>query len=332
VEKINKIFIGKVRSVNEEDFTLEAVASDETIDRYKEVIKADAYKKRLGTYKKHPILLSSHKYNALTNQIGMAEKVFVKDGELITKFKYFVGDGNPEADWAWKLASKYGMAAFSVGFLPWAADSVDWNDEKAIEAVKAGKKPYRTFTDVELLEISQVLVPANPSAMMKSFEELNVDKDSKAILKTYAETISKSLEDDVEDNKDFMNVMEGKEFTINIIKDIDNEELQLQVEENMKKVKEELQKKEEDEKYMKETLEKVLSLMEDLKKDFETLKTDIELVDKKVGDIFEKGIEPKKEGEEPDVTNTEEKEQEDYILKALEGLGESFKKTVVGSV
>ena len=72
--------------------------------------------------------------------------------------------------------------------------------------------------------------------------------------------------------------------------------------------------------------------MEDLKKDFETLKTDIELVDKKVGDIFEKGIEPKKEGEEPDVTNTEEKEQEDYILKALEGLGESFKKTVVGSV
>jgi len=183
--KVTKTFVSKIRSINEKDFTLEAVVSDETVDRYGEVIRVDAWKKRLGNYKNHPVLVTSHNYGKLTNQIGYAEKVSVKDGELICKFKYFVGEGNEEADWGWKLASKFGQAAYSVGFLPFSYERAE---EKDYEEAKMGKKPFLTYTDVELLEVSQVLVPANPSALAKGME-----KEEDLVVKEYSESVLKDI-------------------------------------------------------------------------------------------------------------------------------------------
>ncbi len=183
--KVTKTFVSKIRSINEKDFTLEAVVSDETVDRYGEVIRVDAWKKRLGNYKNHPVLVTSHNYGKLINQIGFAEKVSVKDGELICKFKYFVGEGNEEADWGWKLASKFGQAAYSVGFLPFNYERAE---EKDYEEAKMGKKPFLTYTDVELLEVSQVLVPANPSALAKGME-----KEEDLVVKEYSESVLEDI-------------------------------------------------------------------------------------------------------------------------------------------
>ena len=131
------------------------------------------------------VLLSSHNYGTLTNQIGIAEKVKVEDGKLIAKFKYFTNSGNPEADWGWFLA-KQGLAAYSVGFLPRpnGYETASWDEDD----VKSGKKPVRTYTDVELLEISQVTVPANPSALQKSMED-NEDP----FIKEYSEMVYQKL-------------------------------------------------------------------------------------------------------------------------------------------
>lgn len=216
MDKVVKTFVSEIRSVNEKDFTLEAVISDETVDRYGEVIKVDAWKKRLGRYKSQAVLLSSHRYDKLTNQIGKAEKIRIEDGKLIAKFKYFVGEGNEEADWGWKLASKYGMAAYSVGFLPYSYDDAEWDED-----VKMGKKAGRVYTDVELLEVSQVLVPANPTAMMRSMETLDMEKDEP--IRKYFELVQKDLTDfDVivkEDlnAKDVEDIIETKPDTENYV-------------------------------------------------------------------------------------------------------------------
>jgi len=183
MDKVIKTFISTIKSVNEEKGTVEAVVSDETIDRYQEVILVDAWKKGLSSYKKHGVLLSSHNYSKLTNQIGIAESVKVIDKELIAKFRYFINSGNDEADWGFFLA-KQGLAAYSVGFLPKpnGYENADWDDED----VKKGKKPCRIYTDVELLEISQVTVPANPSALQKSIEEDTEDDD---FIKEYSQKV-----------------------------------------------------------------------------------------------------------------------------------------------
>jgi len=169
---IRKFFTGAIRAVNKDRFTVDAVMSDETKDRYDEVIKAEAWKKRLGTFKKHPVLLSSHEYRGLRNQIGMWEKVWVEKDALVGRAKYFVNEGNPEADWAFKLAEK-GIAAFSVGFIAHEFESLPYDEWE-----KNKKLPIRIYTDVELLETSQVTIPANPSALMKmSFEDGSIERD-----------------------------------------------------------------------------------------------------------------------------------------------------------
>jgi phage head maturation protease len=242
MDKVIKTFIGEIRSVDEKNYTLEAVVSDETIDRYQEVIKVDAWKKGLKNYQKHGVLLSSHNYGTLINQIGIAERVRIEDGKLVAKFKYFTNSGNSEADWGWFLA-KQGLAAYSVGFLPRpnGYETASWDDED----VKSGKKPLRTYTDVELLEISQVTVPANPSALQKSMEDEEdvVVKEYKEMVLArafptreeipisdeYAEMIIKDLEEEAETKPDtegyvHIGVDEGKHTdhkmrTISISKD-----------------------------------------------------------------------------------------------------------------
>lgn len=186
MDKVIKTFVSEIRAVNEKEFTVEAVVSDETVDRYGEVISIEAWKKRLKRYKDHAVLLSSHRYDKLTNQIGEATKVFIDGKNLVANFKYYAGEGNEEADWGWKLASKFKKAAYSVGFIPYDAKDADW--EKDAEAIKVGKKPRRTYTDIELIEISQVLVPANPSALQKSFEE-----EEDVVIKEYSEMVLKDL-------------------------------------------------------------------------------------------------------------------------------------------
>lgn len=202
--KVFKVFQGRVKSLDEEKKTLEVVVSDETVDRYKEVILAEAWSKGLKNYKAHPVLLSSHSYGDLRKQIGMAKGIRVdKDSkELVAQFEYFVGEGNPEADWGWKLAQK-GIAAFSVGFLP---NKYDYIDEE--EREKDG--PYLKYTDVELLEVSQVLVPANPSAYLKDmysrkgFDQEFIDSMVEEVRKSFKEeeTIDLDVQTEIPDDAD----------------------------------------------------------------------------------------------------------------------------------
>lgn len=156
MEKIFKVYKGIVKSVQEKDFTMDVIVSTSDVDRDREKINADAFKKRLKYYKDHPVLLSSHRYDDLRKQVGEATNVKVTEEGLEAKFKYYVGEGNPEADWAWVLAQK-GIAGFSIGFIPFAYVDKDLE-----------KDGYnREFTDVELVEISQVLVPSNRNAVQQ---------------------------------------------------------------------------------------------------------------------------------------------------------------------
>lgn len=127
--------------------------SMDTRDRDEERILPTAFEKTLPIFMKRPVLLSSHNYGTLTNQIGEFKELKIKGKGLFAKPKYYINEGNPEADWAYKLA-QHNMAAFSVGFIP-----------KKAEEGKSDKDPRRTYTEVELLEISQVAVPSNRDAI-----------------------------------------------------------------------------------------------------------------------------------------------------------------------
>jgi phage head maturation protease len=311
MDKVIKTHIGEIRSVDEKNFTLEAIVSDETIDRYQEVIKIDAWKKGLKNYQKHGVLLSSHNYGTLTNQIGIAEKVRVEDGKLIAKFKYFTNSGNPEADWGWFLA-KQGLAAYSVGFLPRpnGYETASWDEDD----VKAGKKPLRTYTDVELLEISQVTVPANPSALQKSVED-----ESDPVIKEYSEMIYQKLflkqEELIPLDEDFSEMV-TKDLEVPIGKDIDEEKV-LEVEEK----EQEVRKSEEEDEMILKAIEELKAEMSERFNKIEEKFTQWEKEDEEYKrDLEEFTAELEKEQkeiEEEDVVLNQLEADEDYIKSLL---------------
>ena len=149
---------GDVRNVDKDAGTAEALIpmSTGSVDRMEDIIEPSAYKKTLKQFMKHPVFVSSHDYWDLRKQIGHFVSLQVDEGGLMGMPKWYVGMGNDEADWGYKLATM-NMAAFSVGFVP-----LKW------EKIDKDKDDYfgnRRFTEVELLEISQVIVPANRDAI-----------------------------------------------------------------------------------------------------------------------------------------------------------------------
>ena len=145
-KKLYELLNIKVKSVDEETSTLEAVFSTEDEDRHGDIVRQNW---DLKQFKKNPVILNSHNYWSATDVIGKAEKIGIKNGQLEGKIKFAVEE-NPIAKIIFDLYKGGFLSAFSVGFIP-----KEFSDKG--EILKS-----------ELLEISAVSVPANAYALAKS--------------------------------------------------------------------------------------------------------------------------------------------------------------------
>ena len=148
-----KFIKAETKILDEKEGIVRAVVSTESVDRDGDIIRQDGWD--LRHFERHPVLLSSHNYRGLTNQIGEWTKMEVVGKELVGEARYYIGQGNPEADWGFFLAGR-DKAAFSVGFMP--------DMEQAKELETNGKSSYE-FKAQELLEVSQVTVPSNRQSL-----------------------------------------------------------------------------------------------------------------------------------------------------------------------
>ena len=143
-----KIFRAETKVADAKAGRIEAAVSDETPDRGGDVIRQDGWD--LGNFQRHPVLLASHDYMHLRAQIGEWESMEVRGKRLVGVARYYIGEGNADADWGFNLAAK-GRAAYSVGFI----------DLESQERDGGGLE----FLKQELLEVSHVTIPANASAL-----------------------------------------------------------------------------------------------------------------------------------------------------------------------
>ena len=201
-ETIFKTFRAEVRGVNAEEGTVDLFipVSTASMDRDGEVIKPEAFRKTLSKFMQRPVLVASHDYRDLTSQIGEWPKLKIGDNGLEGKPKYYINEGNEQADWGFKLASR-GMAAFSIGFIPKV-----WEDGDGV------KGPRRIFTEVELLEISQVIVPSNREAIQS------------IRAKGYGDEVANKLLDDILNDKELVTKPEETDEYIRIPVDTGNHE------------------------------------------------------------------------------------------------------------
>jgi HK97 family phage prohead protease len=128
------------------DRTIIAIASDETVDRAGDVMVAagcDA-----SAYKNNPIVLLGH---GPTRPVGTAS-VITKSGRLEAVIKFAPQGTSESADETYALVKAGVLNGVSIGFRPIESESLS----------RGGVK----FTKWELLDISVVAVPANPSALV----------------------------------------------------------------------------------------------------------------------------------------------------------------------
>lgn len=126
-------------------------ASDNTLDRYDEIVQASGWK--LANYEKNPVIQNSHQYGDILFTVGRAEKTWVEGDSLLQTWR-FASAANPVAKIARDLYAGGFLKASSVGFIP-----LKWENGNE----KAGFR--RRYTEQELLEVSAVGIPANPNAL-----------------------------------------------------------------------------------------------------------------------------------------------------------------------
>jgi HK97 family phage prohead protease len=135
------------------------VASDETVDRYGDIIRASGW--QLANYRKNPVLLFGHQSDSLP--VGKVEPIAVEGTRLIAHVEFTPEGMSTFADTVWAMVNQGFVQAASVGFLPLAAPNPIFDADKHLTGFE--------FIAQELLELSVVTVPANPNALQlaKSF-------------------------------------------------------------------------------------------------------------------------------------------------------------------
>ena len=128
---------------------MDFIASDETLDRYNEVIKLDGW--QLDNFKANPVIPDCHDYSSIGKILGKAQSIAVVDGKLVNRVEFCLD--NPLGNLAYKMTKGGFIKSQSVGFIP--LEWVNGNGKDGID---------RTYTKQELLEVSLVVVPANPGA------------------------------------------------------------------------------------------------------------------------------------------------------------------------
>ena len=132
-----------------------AIASTGAVDRDGEIIEPSAFKATIPEFMKNPVLVAGHTYSGFSGEatvIGSVKEM--KAGKDAVRFKAQWASTPLAADYR-SLYEEGHMKAFSVGFIP-----------REAETNEVDGKNVRTYTEVELLEISAVAVPSNRQALI----------------------------------------------------------------------------------------------------------------------------------------------------------------------
>jgi HK97 family phage prohead protease len=168
--------ISEVKAVADDESCLDFIGSDNRVDRYGEVIEQDGWDTK--NFLANPVIPDCHDYSSVARILGRAKSLAVKDvaGRKALHNRVSFAMDNPLGAMAFKMASKGFIPAQSVGFIP-----LTWTNG-------VGKdQPARTYKKCELLEISLVVVPANPGATNQITKALNEGAINKSDLRACAE-------------------------------------------------------------------------------------------------------------------------------------------------
>lgn len=151
----------QAKSINESERTIDFVCSTAAVDRYGEIVLPSAFAKSLPTFLKNPAFPYGHSYepaNGLTPTVGHWRRMEATADALVGT-AWFKPRGL--GDECWQDYLEGNLTSVSVAWLTRAWEMRELEIEGATRRV-------RVFTEVDLVEVSAVLIPANPQARLRA--------------------------------------------------------------------------------------------------------------------------------------------------------------------
>lgn len=191
-------------SFNDEERTFVAIASTPVVDRYGDTIDQEGWD--LDNFLKNPVIPWAHDY--WQPPVGRVVEIGINEqGNLQFKYQAPPKGIYPFADTIWELYRNQFMFAFSVGF---SSSDAEGNWESGYQ-----------FKACELLEISAVVVPANPQAVALALDKGIINEEQLKGLKSQLadgiknvdRLIEKQATDAKDDKKDEADGEETKDAT-----------------------------------------------------------------------------------------------------------------------
>ncbi len=179
----------KVKVVDSAKGIVDYVASDETLDSWREVIRADGW--RFTHFQKNAPFVDSHNYDSIDKQVGRVLEFHVERRQLINRVQWAVDvPENKLAAIGWRMTEAGYLKAVSVGFWPtqmaskWDADKSRWQQQLQELNLHEEDGVRTIYIQQEQVELSSCIIGANPNALAKAYK-------AGAISETDLETLSR---------------------------------------------------------------------------------------------------------------------------------------------
>lgn len=181
---------GMVKSINEQQRTLDIVASTSERDRHGDIVEPEAFTETIGSFLANSVILACHQHRLSDGSspvIGSAkpETVNISKKDVTMTIRFATTELGEQY---WSLYRDGHMKAFSIGFIP--LEFIDEKDEKL--------GWIRTYSKIELLEVSAVPVPSNRRALAKVKELFGEGHGDDVDVKAVVSAATKELLGDID--------------------------------------------------------------------------------------------------------------------------------------
>ncbi len=173
--KLQRTLHPETRVLDPKAGLVEYTASDETLDAYREIIRADGW--RFDDFQKNAPFVDSHNYDSIENLLGKVIDFGMRGRKLINVVQWAIDvPENALAKKGFAMTEAGYLKAVSVGFVPvravtpWDPDKTQW--KQALHDLKLEEKAdvRCIYLEQQQKELSACVLGANPNAVARAFK------------------------------------------------------------------------------------------------------------------------------------------------------------------
>jgi hypothetical protein len=163
----------ETRVIDQSRGIVEYIASDETLDSYREIIRASGW--RFNMFEKNAPFVDSHNYGSIEMLLGSVIDFRVVGSQLIETVQWAIDvEENKLARVGFAMTAAGHLRAVSVGFRPvrWtSAGDTEWARTLAEMRLPADTPARTIYLEQEQVELSACILGANPNALARSYKD-----------------------------------------------------------------------------------------------------------------------------------------------------------------